>query len=69
MLSVTYCVGRVGINLQEQLVAEGAPHGSHRFDIETGFNLQLDAQIAVIEVPLHHAQQVVNGGLNAHRYT
>jgi len=60
MFRITHVIRRIRIHLQRQLVAERATHRPHGLDIEAWFDLQLDAQVSVVEILLHDAQQVVD---------
>ncbi len=61
-------VSRVRIDLQTD-VREGAPHGLRITDVPAGFDLDLDAAVALRQVTLDDLHQRVRGGLQTDRNT
>ena len=60
-------VGRVGVDLQQDQLAEPLPDGLHRRDVPAGFDLQLDPDVAVGQVVAHHVEQGGDRRLDADR--
>ena len=54
-------IGGVGVDLQAHVGADEVAHGGHRFDVPTGFDLELDTGVAVVDVALHGGEQRVEG--------
>ena len=67
MIGILEPVGGVRVDLQQETIAECAAHCTNGLDVEAGLDLQLDAQIAIVEILLYHPQQVVDRRLNANR--
>jgi hypothetical protein len=53
-------VGGVRVDLQEQVVAEALPHRAHRLDVPAGLDLQLDPDVALVEVAADDVEQLRN---------
>ena len=51
-------VGGVRVDLQQHVVAEAFADRAHRLDVPAGLDLQLDAQIAGVQIGLHRRQQL-----------
>jgi hypothetical protein len=61
-------VGRIGqavravrVHLQGEVVAEALAHGGDRLDVPTGGDLQLDAQVALVEMTFDDLEELVDG--------
>ncbi len=61
VLGVVERVGGVGVDLQQHVVAEALAHGGDALDVEARLDLQLDAQVAVVEVAGHLIEQLGGG--------
>ena len=61
VIGVVERVGGVRVDLQHQLVTEALAHGSHTLHVETGLDLQLDAQVALVEVAGDLIEQLFDG--------
>ncbi len=61
-------VGRVRVHLEQDLVPEPLAHRAHRFDVPPGLDLQLDPQVAGLEVPGHLVEQLGDGRGDADRH-
>jgi hypothetical protein len=58
-------VGAVGVDLEQQVVAEALADGGDGFDVPPGLDLQLDAEVAVVEVAADDVEQLGDGGRDA----
>ncbi len=60
-------VRRVGVDLERRVRSDEFAHGGDLLDVGARLDLQLDAHVAVVQVPLHRRQQVVGGVVDARR--
>ena len=61
VLDVDPRVRRVGIDLERHVGTDQLAHETHRLEVPAGLDLELDADIPVVDVALHLAQQPVDG--------
>ena len=58
-------VGGVGVDLQGHIGSDQVADGGDRLEVEAGLDLQLDADVAVVEVAGDRGQQGVDGRVDA----
>jgi hypothetical protein len=61
-------VGGVGVDLEQEVVAEALADRGHRLGVPAGLDLELDAEIALVEVAGHGVQQLGDRVVDADRH-
>ena len=69
LAGVAQGVGGVGVDLQQQVVTEALAHRPHRLHIPARLNLELDAEVALVQVPGHRVEQGVDRAHDPHRHS
>ncbi|GAA5772907.1 hypothetical protein Aros01_09469 [Streptosporangium roseum] len=61
-------VGGVGVDLQQEVVAEAFAHRADGGQVPAGFDLQFDPDVALVEVAADGVEQLGDGVHDAHRH-